>query len=226
MVGAVGAVPAVSKEAAVGMDVAVGDLLATAAVDPVPWARSQMAFTLAFHIILVPLGVSWAFMTLIANYRGAPARRPRRAAARPALVEVHGGHVRRRCGDRDGAQLRVRAALAAVHGPVGRGVRGAVRVRGAVLLHRGDLRRDLHLRLAPAAAVGPLLDRRPDRPRRHLRGRLGGRRQRLDERAVRLHPGLQRRGGRRRPGRGDLQQGDAAARPRTWSSRRTSSAGS
>ena len=39
-------------------------------VDPVPWARAQMAFTLAFHIILVPLGVSWAAMTLIANYRG------------------------------------------------------------------------------------------------------------------------------------------------------------
>jgi cytochrome d ubiquinol oxidase subunit I len=39
------------------------------AVDPVPWARSQMAFTLAFHIILVPLGVSWAFMTLVANHR-------------------------------------------------------------------------------------------------------------------------------------------------------------
>ncbi|MGB0114997.1 MAG: cytochrome ubiquinol oxidase subunit I [Ilumatobacteraceae bacterium] len=40
------------------------------AVNPVPWARSQMAFTLAVHIILVPLGVSWAAMTLIANYRG------------------------------------------------------------------------------------------------------------------------------------------------------------
>ncbi|HEY7071249.1 MAG TPA: cytochrome ubiquinol oxidase subunit I [Acidimicrobiales bacterium] len=39
------------------------------AVDPVPWARAQMAFTLAFHIVLVPLGVSWAAMTLIANYR-------------------------------------------------------------------------------------------------------------------------------------------------------------
>ena len=39
------------------------------AVDPVPWARAQMAFTLATHIILVPLGVSWAFMALIANYR-------------------------------------------------------------------------------------------------------------------------------------------------------------
>jgi cytochrome d ubiquinol oxidase subunit I len=40
------------------------------AIDPVPWARSQMAFTLGFHIILVPLGVSWAFMALVANYRG------------------------------------------------------------------------------------------------------------------------------------------------------------
>src|SRR5215471_6344807 len=29
-----------------------------------------MAFTLGFHIILVPLGVSWAFMALVANYRG------------------------------------------------------------------------------------------------------------------------------------------------------------
>lgn len=44
-------------------------MAAFAAVDPVPWARAQMAFTLMFHIILVPLGVSWAFMTLIANYR-------------------------------------------------------------------------------------------------------------------------------------------------------------
>ncbi len=43
--------------------------VAQSAVDPVPWARAQMAFTLAFHIILVPLGVSWSVMTLIANYR-------------------------------------------------------------------------------------------------------------------------------------------------------------
>ena len=40
-----------------------------AAVDPLPWARAQMAFTLAAHIILVPLGVSWALMILIANYK-------------------------------------------------------------------------------------------------------------------------------------------------------------
>ncbi len=50
---------------------ALGTILAPVllSVDPVPWARSQMAFTLGFHIILVPLGVSWAAMTLIANYR-------------------------------------------------------------------------------------------------------------------------------------------------------------
>ncbi|HLM20843.1 MAG TPA: cytochrome ubiquinol oxidase subunit I [Propionibacteriaceae bacterium] len=47
------------------------DLLAVVPlqVNPVPWARAQMAFTLMFHIILVPLGVSWSAMTLIANYR-------------------------------------------------------------------------------------------------------------------------------------------------------------
>ena len=39
------------------------------AIDPVPWARAQMAFTLGAHIILVPLGVSWAFMALVANHR-------------------------------------------------------------------------------------------------------------------------------------------------------------
>jgi len=38
-------------------------------VNPVPWARSQMAFTLGAHIILVPLGVAWAFMAMIANWR-------------------------------------------------------------------------------------------------------------------------------------------------------------
>jgi cytochrome bd ubiquinol oxidase subunit I len=39
------------------------------AVNPVPWARAQMALTLAAHIILVPLGVAWAFITLVANWR-------------------------------------------------------------------------------------------------------------------------------------------------------------
>jgi cytochrome d ubiquinol oxidase subunit I len=33
-------------------------------------AREQMAFTLAFHILLVPIGVAFPAMTLVANWRG------------------------------------------------------------------------------------------------------------------------------------------------------------
>ena len=47
-----------------------------------------------------------------------------------------------------------------------------VRDRGRVLLPRGDLHRDLHLRLEAADAVDALLDRRADRdhgPRGHVR---------------------------------------------------------
>jgi cytochrome bd ubiquinol oxidase subunit I len=44
----------------------------TVAADPpqlLP-AREMMAFTLGFHIVLVPFGVAFTFITLIANYRG------------------------------------------------------------------------------------------------------------------------------------------------------------
>ncbi|HEX8930187.1 MAG TPA: cytochrome ubiquinol oxidase subunit I, partial [Actinomycetota bacterium] len=33
-------------------------------------ARQQMALTLGFHIILVPFGVAFTFLMLLANYRG------------------------------------------------------------------------------------------------------------------------------------------------------------
>jgi cytochrome d ubiquinol oxidase subunit I len=48
------------------------EILASLASEPsqlLP-ARTQMAFTLGFHIILVPLGVAFTAITLIANYRG------------------------------------------------------------------------------------------------------------------------------------------------------------
>ena len=46
-------------------------LFALAAAEPsqlMP-ARMQMAFTLGVHVVLVPLGVAFTFITLIANYR-------------------------------------------------------------------------------------------------------------------------------------------------------------
>jgi len=41
-----------------------------AAIDNLLPAREQMAFTLGFHIILVPLGVAFTGLMLVANYRG------------------------------------------------------------------------------------------------------------------------------------------------------------
>jgi len=53
---------------------AAGTLVADGALAADPeqlWpAREQMAFTLGFHIILVPFGVAFTFLMLIANYRG------------------------------------------------------------------------------------------------------------------------------------------------------------
>jgi cytochrome d ubiquinol oxidase subunit I len=33
-------------------------------------AREQMAFTLGFHILLVPFGVAFTLIIMVANYRG------------------------------------------------------------------------------------------------------------------------------------------------------------
>ena len=48
----------------------IGTALATADPAQLLPARQQMAFTLAFHIVLVPFGVAFTAMMLIANYRG------------------------------------------------------------------------------------------------------------------------------------------------------------
>jgi cytochrome d ubiquinol oxidase subunit I len=50
--------------------VASGLLASTADPSNLLPAREQMAFTLGFHIILVPFGVAFTFITLMANFRG------------------------------------------------------------------------------------------------------------------------------------------------------------
>ena len=177
-------------------------------------ARSQMAFTLGFHIILASMGVAFPAMMLIANYRGPAPRRRRRAAAGPALVEGGGGDVRGRRGDRDRAVVRVRPAVARVHRPLRRGLRRPVRDRGDLLLPRGDLRRDLHLRLEAAGAVDALLGRRADRDHGPRRGVLGRGGELVDEPAAGLLADERRRD-EGRAAEGDLQPGGARTRCRT-----------
>src|SRR5881397_3945134 len=52
------------------MGTAGGMLLAAADPAQLLPAREQMAFTLGFHLILVPFGVAFTFLMLLANYRG------------------------------------------------------------------------------------------------------------------------------------------------------------
>ena len=72
-------------------------------------ARSQMAFTLGFHIVLASLGVALPGDDADRQLPRAAARRRRRAAARAALVEGRGRDVRRRRGDGDRPVVRDRA---------------------------------------------------------------------------------------------------------------------
>ena len=64
----------------------------------------------------------------------------------------------------------------------------AFAIEGHLLLHRGDLPRDLHVWLEAARRLGALLDGGADGDHRDRRRLLGGRRQRLDEPAAGLQP--------------------------------------
>ena len=86
-------------------------------------AREQMAFTLGFHIVLSCLGVALPATILVANYIGLKKRRRGRDGAGQTLVEGDGGDLRRRRRHRHRPQLRVRPALAALHGPLRRRLR-------------------------------------------------------------------------------------------------------
>src|SRR5260370_36841082 len=88
-------------------------------------ARSQMAFTLGFHIVLASLGVAFPAMMLIANYRGlrhddqdALLLARRGARNRPARVGVRLPQVRpalQGAGGRRADLRRLFAAHAVLH---------------------------------------------------------------------------------------------------------------
>ncbi len=180
------------------------------AVDPVPWARAQMAFTLAAHIILVPLGVSWAFMALIANYRGIK----------------HDDADALRLAQRWSKYMAVTFAVGAVTGTVLTFEFGLLWPKfmgqwgeafGIPFAFEGlfffteAIFIAIYIygwrRLKPWAHFWtgvPLVHHR------HPRQRLRRRRQRLDELAGGLHARRCRQGRRRRPAGGDLQRRDAA----------------
>ena len=169
------------------MGVMLATLSSLLAVNPVPWARSQMAFTLAFHIVLVPLGVSWAAMTLIANYKAI------KHDDRDALLLAQ----------RWSKYMAVTFAVGAVTGTVlsfefgllwprfmgqwGDAFGVPFAFEGLFFFTEAIFVSIYIFGWKRLAAVDPLLDRCPDRDHRRAGQRVGRRRERLDERAVRIH---------------------------------------
>ena len=90
-------------------------------------------------------------------------------------------------------------------GTFGGGVRVGVRDRGVLVLHGGDLHRDLRVRLGTAVAARAFPVRDPDRDHRLHRVADGDRGQRVDEPSRRV-PAARREGRRRRPVRGAVRE--------------------
>ena len=132
-----------------------------------------------------------------------PHRRRRAARARPHVGQGDGRALRRGCGVGHAAHLRDGHPVARPDEHLRGDLRVPVRARGLLVLHRGDLRRDLPVRLEPPVAARAHPVRRADDPRRHGGHVLRRRRERLDEQPRRL---------RRRPGRhADERRPDRAA---------------
>ena len=113
-------------------------------------ARQMQALSLAVHIPIVCFGIAFPAMFLFVEGLYLRTGDTDLQGAREALVEGGADPVRGRRRDRHDPVVRVRTAVAGVHGPLRRGVRDRVRARGDLVLRRGDLHGDLRLRLGPA----------------------------------------------------------------------------
>ena len=165
----------------------------------------MQALSFAVHIPLVAFGIAFPAMVLFVEWlhlrTGDPLYRTlarRWSRVMVALFAVGRDH-------RDDPQLRDGAAVAELHRHVRRRVRARVRDRGLLLLHGGDLHRDLRLRLGPAVAPPAPPERDPGGDHRLHRVADGDLGQRLDEPPRRLSP-PRRQGRRRQPAQGAVRQ--------------------
>ena len=157
-------------------------------------AREQMAFTLAFHIVLACLGVALPATILVANYIGLK----------------RDDHDAMELAQRWSKAMAVTFAVGAVTGTVlsfefgllwphfmerfGAAFGIAFGIEGLFFFLEAIFLGDLHLRLEAAPAVAPLVVRRADvrlRDRRRLLRRRG---QLVDEPAAGLRPRRRRQG--------------------------------
>ena len=189
---------------------AVEIVLADAAENLFP-ARMQMAVSLGWHIVFSCLGRRVPGDRRVHRVARPQARQPGPARPGAHLGQGDGRALRGGRGLGHAALLRDGHPVARPDGAVRRGVRVPVRAGGLRLLHRGDLRRDLPVRLGPDVAAGAHAERHADDRLRDGGRVLRDRGERLDEQPDRLRPGRRRAGDRtpirsvpcsaRRPGR-------------------------
>ena len=158
-------------------------------------ARRMQALSFVVHIPVVCFGIAFPAMFLFVHGLYLRTGAPHFKALAKRWSKVGPDAVRHRRRDGHDPLVRVRPAVARLHGHVRRRVRPRLRAGGRVVLRRGDLHRDLRLRLGPAAAAHPLPDGHPDRHLGLRRLVQRDRRQRLDEPPAGLRRG--RREGRR-----------------------------
>ena len=130
-------------------------------------ARSQMAFTLGFHILLVPFGLCLPLFALIANAYGL--RHRDEAALRLARRWSQVMGVTFAVGAVTGTVLSFEMGLLwpGLLGRFGDVFGLPFAIEGHRVLPRGDLRRDLHLRLgSPEPARAPVARRSRSRSSR------------------------------------------------------------
>ena len=184
----------------------IADLPLAAPAQLLP-AREQMAFTLMFHLVLVPLGVALPTLMLVANYKGL--RHHDDAALRLARRWSHAAGLLFAVGAASGTVLSFEMGLL-WPGLTGRfgdvfGIPFAVEgiaffleaIFVAVYIYGWR-------RLRPWTHFWLGLPDPVHRADRHHLDHLG---ERLDERARRLHPGRERPAHPRRPAERDLQPG-------------------
>src|SRR4051812_50161290 len=96
-------------------------------------ARSQMAFTLGFHIILASLGVAFPALMLIANYRGLRHHDPDALLLARRWSQVVAVTFAVGAGPGTGLSFEFGVVWAAVPGRFGEGFGGPFRVEGVCL---------------------------------------------------------------------------------------------
>ena len=125
-------------------------------------AREMQAMSFAVHIPLVCFGIAFPAMVVFLEGLWLRTGDPLLQGARQALVQGHADPVRDRRRDRHDPVVRDGPPVAGVHGHLRRRVRARLRDRGLLVLHGGDLHRDLRVRVGPPVAEGPPRGRLPD----------------------------------------------------------------